>query len=312
MRLRSLESGNESLCSPARLATAVAPCAQRCSDGVTVIKRSERLSWLTRQSDVDLRARGFFSPGVCFRCLVKTAQIPTSCTRVSLMLLSNAFALNGKHSEETSYIVAALERRPSFLFYTMQCTNQCAPTLGLRSAVYSACYCRACATLPDWSDFEAFCRRFSPPDLPECARLTPLLSINCGGASASSELSPRAELSSKPVSYLPHHGGGKGESDDDGGDSNSDAGGDSDARGNSDGGGDSGGGRLTQSAHALARDAVLEYSTLGDSPLSASAVANCRSTPPPALVRRHELGTHVSESCQAAPLHAHHSMHAPR
>lgn len=205
-----------------------------------MIKRSQRLSWLARSTDVGLRARAFFSAAACLRCL--TANVDAGCPAPISMRAMRHAVLSGaspsgslavKGSDvDMSYITAVTERRPSFLLYVSQCTNQCPPphsvngsaaavgagagghavhtprvhtppsmararslqqqqhagddqSEGLAATQTRACYCRACASLPEWADFAAFCRRFAPPDLPECVRLRPLLTLECGGESTS-------------------------------------------------------------------------------------------------------------------------------
>ena len=188
-------------CSHHALASAVAQCVPRCADGVSIIKRSQRLTWLTQQSDAELRAKGFFSPGVCFRCL-NSVKLPAGCVApISLLTFAHAIAGHSKHPPEGSYIVAAHERYPSFLFYTGQCTNQCVHLQPAPSA--RECYCRACATLPDWADFATFCTRFAPPDLLECAALRPLIGTSCGFHPDSSGTLGHAHVTPTPANAGP-------------------------------------------------------------------------------------------------------------
>ena len=165
-------------CPLALLVRAVEPCSEKCLDaGPTVIKRSARLSWLSKQPDVEERVRGFFSQGECLGCVadrVAEARLPSSCAVVSLKLLSRAMPSAGPWQ-------AAYDRDKTFLFWTMQCTNQC---LHLPSTSRASCYCRACRTLPDWGGFERFCSVLSPPDLPECRSLSPYLKEPCALAPA--------------------------------------------------------------------------------------------------------------------------------
>lgn len=177
-------------CPLALLARAVAPCSESCAEGgPSVIKRSPRLSWLSKQPDVEQRVRGFFSQGACLGCVadrVAEARLPSSCATVSLKLLSRAMPSAGPWQ-------AAYNRDKTFLFWTMQCTSQCLHLLS--SSSRASCYCRACRTLPDWRGFERFCAVLSPPDLPECRSLSPHLNEAC-------PLAPAAVARSTPIETI--------------------------------------------------------------------------------------------------------------
>ena len=169
-------------CPIQQLHAAVQPCQAACTDGPTIIKRSQRLSWLAIQSDVELRARAFFSPASCFHCLLGL-ELPAACndSSISVSMFRNAIRYydNVKLDSDLSFLANIVERRSAHLFYTMQCTNQCA------ARPSKECYCRACASLPEWRTFAAFCQRFMPSDLAECQQLSPFLEADCNAGSSS-------------------------------------------------------------------------------------------------------------------------------
>lgn len=172
-------------CTAALLAPSLQPCVSACVDGPTIIKRSPRLSWLSAQPDVDLRGRAFFSAASCLSCLSAVVHTPAcnSSVTVAVLRLGVLLAQGGDSSRmpsvdsDISFLGNMVARRSAFLLYTMQCTNQQCATV--QPARRSACYCRACASLPEWDVFVAFCRRYVPSDLPECWQLEVLFETDC-------------------------------------------------------------------------------------------------------------------------------------
>ena len=81
-------------------------------------------------------------------------------------------------------------------------TNQCVQTAPF---VDRSCYCRACASLPEWDHFEAFCRRFAPPEVPECHQLATMLSVKCDGDGSGGDSieADRAHEHPRPVAAPP-------------------------------------------------------------------------------------------------------------
>lgn len=154
-----------------------------------IIKRSQRLSWLSTQPDVGLRARAFFSPASCLHCL-NTIKLPPTCNATAISAAALRNAIHGTRpvplDSDLSFLANIVARRPAHLFYTMQCTNQCLGHDTTSATTMEECYCRACASLPEFGAFAAFCSRFTPPDVPECTQLAPFLATECHRSSVRS------------------------------------------------------------------------------------------------------------------------------